>query len=176
MVSLHDFVEEGLSEAWVRLREVTDELTIEQLRWRPQLAQAEGNSAGFLLWHVGRVEDNFIQRFILRGEEVWSRAGWQARFAYETRGIGTGFSAEEAGGVPIPSAEILWSYLDEVRAGTLAYLAGLDWSTIEQKPRAERFPEWSVQTILRQLIAHPNQHLGQIDLIRGLLGLGGGLG
>lgn len=31
-------------------------------------------------------------------------------------------------------------------------------------------------TILRQLIAHPNQHLGQIDLLRGFLGLGGGLG
>ncbi len=175
MATTRDFIEEGLTEAWLRLRETTGDLTQDQLLWRPDLAGTPGNSAGFLLWHIGRVEDNFIQRFILRGEEVWAQ-GWGEKFGYQTRGIGTGFSAAEAGEVPIPSQGVLWDYLDEVRNGTLAYLAGLDWSTLEEKPRADRFPQWSIQTILRQLIAHPNQHLGQIDLLRGLMGLGGGLG
>lgn len=175
MVTTREFVEEGLTEIWGRLRELTGDLTHDQLLWRPDLAGTPGNSAGFLLWHVSRVEDNFIQRFILRGDEGWAQ-GWAEKFGYQTRGIGTGFSAEEAGEVNIPSAEIVWAYLDEVRKSTLAYLAALDWSTLEEKPRADRFPQWSVQTILRQLIAHPNQHLGQIDLLRGLMGLGGGLG
>ncbi len=176
MITTREFVQEGLTEAWGRLREITAGLTQEQLLWRPDLAGSKGNSAGFLLWHCGRAEDNFIQRFIQRGDEVWASGGWEAKFAYQTRGIGTGFTPDEAGEVPIPSADLVWSYLDDVRKGTMSYLATLDWSTIEEKPRADRFPQWSIQTILRQLIAHPNQHLGQIDLLRGLQGLGGGLG
>lgn len=175
-VTLKDFVEESLTNAWANLRSLTADMTHEQLLWRPPLASGPGNSAGFLVWHAGRVEDNFIQRFIQRGEEVWGSGGWEKRFEYQTRGIGTGFSAEEAGAVPIPSAELLWAYMDGVRKGTLAYLDGLDWSTLEEKPRGERFPQWSIQTILRQLAAHPQQHAGQIDLIRGMQGLGGGLG
>ena len=203
-VTLHAFIEEGLGNAWENLRTATRDLSPEQLGWRPPLpigadplAMArrgalsatveyaatggappltQANSVGYLLWHMGRVEDNFIQRFILRGDEVWASGGWQEKFGYETRGIGTGFSPEEAAGVPIPPTEVLWGYLDDVRARTLRYLAGLDWATLQEKPRAERFPQWSIQTILRQLSAHANQHLGEINYLRGLMGLGGALG
>ena len=71
---------------------------------------------------------------------------------------------------------MIWGYLDEVREHTLRYLSALDWATLSEKPRADRFPEWSIQTILRQLSAHANQHLGEINYIRGLQGLPGALG
>jgi len=58
----------------------------------------------------------------------------------------------------------------------MRYLSALDWTTLTEKPRADRFPEWSIQTILRQLIAHSNQHLGDISYLRGLMGLPGALG
>lgn len=172
-VTLREFIEEALANAWGNLREVTKDLTLEQLLWRPR---PDAANVGYLLWHIGRVEDNFIQRFILRGDEVWWGRGWQEKFGYETRGIGTGFTPEETAQVPIPSLEALWGYLDDVREHTLRYLATLDWATLPEKPRADRFPQWSIQTILRQLIAHANQHLGEINYLRGLMGLGGGLG
>src|SRR5262245_26894231 len=106
-VTLRDFIEEGLATVSENLRIATTDLTIEQLRWRPE---SEGNSGGFLLWHVGRVEDNFIQRFILRGDELWASSGWQEKFAFQTRGIGTGFTTEQVGEVPIPSLELVWGY------------------------------------------------------------------
>ncbi len=177
-ITIREFIEEALSDARRRLHDATIDLTPDQLSWQPQRATdpSGANSIGFMLWHIGRVEDNFVQRFIQRADEVWAAGGWQEKLGYETRGIGTGFSPEEAARVPAPSAEVLWGYLDDVRARTLQYLAALDWSTLTDKPRADRFPEWSIQTILRQIIAHSHQHLGQIDYIRGLLGLPGALG
>ncbi len=172
-VTVRDFIEEALATVWDNLHKATIELTQDQLGWRPS---DQANSIGYTLWHVGRVEDNFIQRFILRGDEIWAAKGWQERFGYETRGIGTGFTTEETEEVPIVAAGTLWSYMNEVRDSTLAYISDLDWSTLPQKPREDRFPEWSIQTILRQLIAHSNQHLGEINYIRGLMGLEGALG
>ena len=173
MVTLQEFIEEALANSWENLHRATDDLNLEQLVWRPR---PEANPVGYLLWHVGRVEDNFIQRFILRGDEVWWAKGWQERFGYQTRGIGTGFTTEQVDDVPIPSLALVWGYLDEVREHTMRYLSALDWTTLTEKPRADRFPEWSIQTILRQLIAHSNQHLGDISYLRGLMGLPGALG
>ena len=172
-VTLQEFIEEALTTAWDGLHRATEDLTLEQLRLRPS---AGVNSIGFLLWHVSRVEDNFVQRFILRGDEVWSAGGWQEKFGYETRGIGTGFTEEDTEKVVIPAAAVMLGYLDEVNQRTRDYLKGLDWSTLPEKPRGDRFPEWSIQTILRQLIAHSNQHLGEINYVRGLQGIGGVLG
>lgn len=171
-VTLREFIEEGLAYVQDHLRAATSDLTYEQLLWRPE---SQGNSIGFLLWHIGRVEDNFIQRFILRGDELWTANGWQERFAFQTRGIGTGFTLEQAAEVPVPSAELVWGYLDEVRAATLRYLSTLDWATLPVQPRPT-IPQWSIQTILRQLSAHANQHLGEINYLRGLQGLPGALG
>jgi hypothetical protein len=173
MVTLQDFLEDALVSVWGNLHRAVDDLTHEQLLWKPP---PHPNHPGYLLWHVGRVEDNFIQRFIQFGDEVWWAKGWQERFGYETRGIGTGFTREQVEEVPIPDLSLLWGYLDDVREHTLSYLEGLDWNTLELKPREERFPQWSIQTILRQLVAHSNQHLGEINYLRGLMGLPGALG
>ena len=173
VVTLRDFIQESLEKVWEDLHNATDDLTQDQLIWR---ASPRVNSIGFLLWHVGRVEDNFVQRFIQRADEVWAAGGWQEKFGYETRGIGTGFTQEEAEGVATPSLEVIWGYLDEVREHTQRYLSALGWATLPEKPRADRFPQWSIQTILRQLSAHANQHLGEINYVRGLQGLPGALG
>jgi hypothetical protein len=136
MVTLREFIEEALTTALDGLRNATDDLTHEQLLWKPP---PQVNHSGYLLWHVARVEDNFIQRFILFGDEVWWANGWQDRFGYETRGIGTGFTPEQVDEVPIPDLDLLWGYLGDVRQHTLNYLSTLDWSTLPQKPR-EAFP------------------------------------
>ena len=94
-VNLRDFIQESLASVWEDLHNATDDLTHDQLIWR---VSPKVNSIGFLLWHVGRVEDNFVQRFIQRGDEVWSSGGWQEKFGYATRGIGTGFTQEEGCG------------------------------------------------------------------------------
>ena len=173
MVTVRAFIEEGLGNAFETLHSVTDGLTHEQLIWRPT---PQANPIGFILWHVGRVEDNFIGRFILFGDEVWASGGWQERFGYQTRGIGTGFTTEQVAEVPIVPVELVWGYLQEVREHTLQYLEGLDLATLPNKPRAERFPQWSIHTILRQLIAHPNLHAGEMSYLRGLQGLPGAVG
>ena len=49
----------------------------------------------------------------------------------------------------------------------------VDWSDLAIKPRRDQFPQWSIHTILRQLITHSNRHLGQAEYIRGLQGIQG---
>ena len=169
-VTLQYFVEDALELLWSGMHNSAKDLTLEQLRWR---ATPKVNSIGFLIWHITRIEDNFVQRFIGGHDEVWEGGGWQEKFGYKTRGVGTGFSDEETAEVVIPPAEVLLGYLDEVNQQTREYLKVVDWSDLAIKPRGDRFPQWSVHTILRQLITHSNRHLGEAEYIRGLQGIMG---
>ena len=85
--------------------------------------------------------------------------------------MGTGFSDEQTAEVVIPPAPMMLGYLDEVNEETRTYLKALDWSDLTLKPRAERFPQWSIHTILRQFLTHANRHLGEMEYIRGLQGI-----
>jgi len=169
-VTLQYFIEDALELLWGGMHGAIEDLTVEQLRWR---ATPKVNSIGFLIWHITRIEDNFVQRFTQGQPEVWESSGWQQKFGYKTRGVGTGFSDEETAAVIIPPAEVLLGYLDDVNQQTREYLKRLDWSDLTLKPRGDRFPQWSLHTILRQLITHSNRHLGEAEYIRGLQGISG---
>ena len=98
-----------------------DELTDEQLSWKPE---GYSTSISFHLWHLAR-ESDYLKSAILKhypqvgtdfgaGKEIWEKNGLAEKWgfpkeAHET--VGTGLSDEVAATLPIPQKDELLAYL-----------------------------------------------------------------
>ena len=111
--------------------ELTTGLSEGELRERPH---PKANTIAWLVWHIARVEDIGVNRFVVDGRQVLDRGDWIARLKVTRRDVGTGMTDTEVDGF---SAAIdldgLRRYWDAVIDGTLAVvdtLAGEDLETL----------------------------------------------
>ena len=70
----------GLEEYLESLYKALDGLSISELEWQPSL---ESNNIIYLIWHMGRVEDNWINQIIGGNENVWIKNGWNKKFPFD---------------------------------------------------------------------------------------------
>jgi len=164
-LTLNEFIEDALDKERQFLMEAVDDLTSQELSWR---AGPEANPIGWILWHMLRVEDMWIQFFIQERTEIWERDGWNEKFGLPTRDNGFGHTAEQVAGFPALDLSELLKYGEAVRAGTLEYLKGLGPEDYNRVPR-ERRPEMSVGAIFRQIVGEFYQHQGHIAYLKGLV-------
>jgi uncharacterized damage-inducible protein DinB len=174
-MDLKTFVEQTLEECKRRLYRTLQGLTAAEMVWRPG---PEANSIGFIVWHVARVEDRWLQRFAQDDTEVWRRDGWYQRCGLPEGDTGVGYNAEQVANFPMPAVEELQGYFDAVRRETLAYLQRIDAGELDVHPKRIPFPEvsggrglpddFTIGRMFRQLIGEENQHLGQVAYLRGL--------
>ena len=163
-MDLKGFIEDALTQERDGLLEVIDDLTPAELAWRPG---SEANHIGWILWHMFRAEDMWIQFFIQGRNEIWERDGWHERFGLPTRDNGFGHTAEQVAGFPTLDMQELLGYAGAVREQTLEYLRGLGPEDFDAVPR-ERRPETSVGVVFRLLGGEFNQHQGQVAYLKGL--------
>ena len=165
-MQLNDFIADALARESEFLLTALDGLTPDELAWQPA---PDANSTGWMLWHMVRVEDMWIQFFAQFQTEIWERDGWNEKFGLPIRDNGFGHTAEQVANFPrIDLAEFL-QYRTAVRQATLDYLATLSPDDMNTVPR-ERRPEMSLGAIFRQIIGELYQHTGQIAYLRGLQG------
>ena len=164
-MNLNEFIEDALAKEHEFLMEAVQDLTPEELAWRPG---PEANPINWILWHMLRVEDMWIQFFIHNQPEIWERDGWNQKFGLPTRDNGFGHTPEQVAQFPTLDLRELLSYGEAVRAVTLAYLRGLAPEDFEVVPR-ERRPEMSVGAIFRQITGEFYQHQGHISYLKGLM-------
>lgn len=129
------------------------------------------NTIGFIAWHVFRSADNVVLFAFERERTVWMRGGLHEAWALPRVAQGTGMEPAEAADVRFPSAAALADYgravrdelLPRIEAMSDDYIAGVSrvvpWGDI---PRLE--------AIGQTVIVHGNQHLGEIAVVRRLLG------
>jgi hypothetical protein len=169
VLTLNQFIEDTL--AWERqlLLQVVQDLTPEELAWRPGPA---ANPLGWTLWHMLRIEDMWLQFFAQRQLEIWEREGWHQRFDLPTRDNGFGHTPEQVTNFPALDLASLLQYGEAVRAGTLEYLRGLGPEDFQSAPWADRPNMWwhdfQVGAMFRQIIGELYQHLGQMAYLKGL--------
>lgn len=163
-MDLKGFIEDVLTQERAGLLELIDGLTPEELAWRPG---PEANHIGWMLWHMFRAEDMWMQFFIQKRNEIWERDGWHERFGLPTRDNGFGHTAEQVAGFPALDQQELLAYGRAVREQTLEYLRGLAPEDFEVVPR-ERRPDTSVRTVFQLLTAEFHQHQGQVAYLKGL--------
>lgn len=66
-------------------------LTDAQIRQRPHGV----NSIAWLVWHVARVEDAVVNRFVAGRPQVLDEGGWNRRLGVDRRDVGSGMTGEE---------------------------------------------------------------------------------
>ena len=168
------------------LRDVTDA----QMRERPH---PKLNSLAWLFWHLSRVEDIAMNLIIAERAQVLDTGDWAARFNVSRLDAATSMNDEE---VSEFTAQInlseMFAYRQAVGRQTIEIVRALQPdaldAVIDEKvlqrvrdagvlaPNAEWvYKRWMGRpktfTLTHSVLAHSLQHLGQADIIRGLLGL-----
>ncbi len=164
-MNLNEFIEDAFAKESEFLMEAVQDLTPQELAWR---AGPQANPINWILWHMFRVEDMWIQFFIQHRLEIWERDGWHQRFELPTRDNGFDHTPEQVANFPALDLQQLLQYGEVVRAGTLEYLRGLGPEDYDAIPR-ERRPDLSVGAVLRQIVGEFYQHQGHISYLKGLL-------
>lgn len=147
-------------------------MTAEQLNFRPQ----EGGVSGFFsLWHYVRTEDNIINWVTQRKPTVWLDGGYHERLGLPANSQGTGMTTEEANAVRISDVAKWSEYQQKVWAATDAYLGSMSPEEFdERKVTIKPLGEMSLwDGIYGVCLSHGYRHVGEIEYVRGVQGLGG---
>ena len=164
-MDFRDIVEMALEECKRDLYRTLDGLSREELTWQPG---PESNPIGFLVWHIARDEDRWIQHFIMSRPDIWERDGWHERLGLPREGSGYGYTAEQVASFPLPDIKDVVAYFDAVRSETLEYLRSMDASELERCPMPEERPGYTVGRALSHLVVEESHHMGQVGYLRGL--------
>ena len=161
-------------------RLICEGLSEEQLHWQPD---TNPNHITFAIWHAYRSEDELIHMLLMQKPSVFTRDGWAQRLPVAEPGnppFGTGLSREQIAQVHLP-IETLYEYADAVGAAVKAYAEGMSDEDGEQMiplpfftdvyPMLDSASRAEVLTFFS--IGHTAEHLGEVQYIKGLLGLTG---
>jgi hypothetical protein len=154
------------------LDKAVEGMTAEQLNFRPQ----EGGVSGFFsLWHYVRTEDNIINWVTQHKPTVWLDGGYNEVFGLPANSQGTGMTADEANAVRVTDVPRWHEYQQKVWAATDAYLASMSPAEFdERKVTIKPLGEMSLWNgIYGVCLSHGYRHVGEIEYVRGVQGLGG---
>ena len=155
-------------------------LTEEQLHWQPE---NHTNHMMFAMWHAYRSEDEIIHGLLMQKPSVFMRDGWAERLPVAEPGkppFGTGLNREQIAAVRLNLGELL-QYAKAVSASIQAYADGLSEEDGAEEvplpffapvyPMLDRMSRAEVLSFF--CIGHTAEHLGEVQYIKGLLGLTG---
>lgn len=165
------------------------DLTTDQLLERPG---GVGNSIGWLIWHMARTEDVMVNTGIRGTDQVLVSQGWAEKLGIPDQRIGTGFGDEELEEFArsVNAAE-LESYWRAVNSHTAEWLATVTPEDLDIRPDLEAHLKtvppimgessqgallfWAGRSggflLSSVVISHGYIHLGEMQAIRGRLGV-----
>ncbi len=161
---------------------LTEDLTPEQLRWQPE---DHDTSILFAVWHTYRAADELGHGLAMGGRpSVYASGGWDTRLTVAETGrspFGNGLNREQIGNLSLDVGE-LCSYATAVGDSLIAYLESTPPETLAEEVDIAFFRgiyEGGVdrmsrlETILFFAVGHTAEHLGEVQMVRGLMGLKG---
>lgn len=145
---------------------VVAELDADRLAARPD---PEGNSVGWLTWHLARVQDHHVAE-LLDVDQVYV-GGWAERFGLpaDPGDIGYGHSAEQVAAVRAEGPDVIVGYLDAVMDRTRELLGGLTSDELDRVVDEHWEPPVTLGVRLVSIADDSLQHVGQAAYLRGLL-------
>ena len=152
-----------------------DGLDDDSFNWRPN--EARSLSVAFSAWHYVRTEDNIVGFVIQHQPTVWMKGGYDEKFGLDAKAQGTGMPLAEAQEQTIRPLSDWKAYTSEVWAATDEFVSRLDDSTLQSKTTVKPLGEMTVlDAVSNMCVNHGFRHLGEVEYIRGLLGLGSAAG
>jgi DinB superfamily len=171
-------------------RRMLADLTDEQVR-RPPCPGV--NTLTWLAWHMARVEDIGINRFVSDGEQVFTTGDWDRRLGVARRDLGTGMTPDEvldlSGRIDLPALHAYWDAVEERTVAVVQALCAEDLDTILDATHVHRvFAHDELDTpdalwvrdymegqprgyfLIHLGLTHIYVHWGEAQAIRGLYG------
>lgn len=165
-----DSIKSAMSEYLEELKLKLDGLTDPELRWQAGL---ESNTIIWLVWHMARVEDNWINGVVAGNNTVWDSGGWSVKTAIDVEDNGYGDTLNDVRAVPEVAVVDLIDYFDAVRSAGLSVIDGLGDGDLG-KEFTRRGRSVTLEWILGHVVVEESQHLGQVAFVRGIIrGLNG---
>jgi hypothetical protein len=145
------------------------DLTDEQLHFRPL---DKCNHIAFSLWHLARTEDMVINFLVQKKNPVWNAEGWDKKLGMDPRAQGTGMSEQDAAAVKIKNLQEFLGYVQSTFKATESWLETIKEEEMDQVHDLPVLGKRNLyQVIGGTALIHAAEHLGEIWLIKGLLGL-----
>lgn len=172
MTTEQELLRKSLRSMHVLLDKAVEGMTAEQFNFRP----SEGGVSGFFsLWHYVRTEDNIVNWVVQKAPTVWLNGGYDEAFGLPKNSQGTGMTTGEANAVQVHDVPKWLEYQSKVWAATDSYLAGMspeefDSRRVTIKPLGE-MSLWD--GLYGICLSHGYRHVGEIEYVRGVQGLGG---
>ena len=165
-----DILVDGVTQLGEWMDDALKGLSAEQLNYLP----GEGRcvSIAFNAWHVYRTADNIVNFVMKREQPIWLSQGYVEKMGLPKVEQGTGMGLDDAHNIRIEDGAMLLEYGGKVIEDALGWLKVVPYETLDEvqmiKPLGE-MPKWRVA---RQVImTHGFMHLGEINSLRGQLGL-----
>ena len=166
MTDFRDAIKSGLTEFLDGLKKAVNGLTPAELRWQPTLAS---NPIAWIVWHMARVEDRWVNRVLSGGVELWISEGWHKKFGMTEEAHGYGETMEQVRAMPDLAMFELLAYFDAVRKSTLAHLERMTPEQLAATYPHSRRKGITGAWILGHILVEESQHLGQVAFIRGMI-------
>ena len=155
-------------------------LTPEQLAWQPD---GHDTSIQFAIWHAYRAEDELLHGLVMGRPSVFASGGWAERLPVPATGMtpfGNGMTREQIGGLRLDMAAVL-AYAKAVGESVAAYLHELPDPNAAVDVLLPFFAQvdpmiasmTKAETIAFFSIGHVSEHLGEVQFLKGMLGMKG---
>ncbi len=129
------------------------------------------NTIGFIAWHVLRSADNVVLFAFARERTVWMRQGLHEAWGLPRVEQGTGMDEAAAAAVRFPGGAALADYGRAVREEVTLRIEAMSDDHLIGVARVVPWGEVPrLEAIGQTIIAHGSQHLGEVAVVRRLLG------
>lgn len=168
-----------------------DNIPAELMRQRPH---PRVNSIAWIMWHLTRVEDAGLNRFVVDGTQVLDEGRWMQRINIPWRHNGNEMTLAEVDELSQRvDLQALRDYSNAVQARTRQIMGQLDPNSLDAIMEADRlrvilvdeglahsqaegllqnYLGWTKGKCLMNFgLTHPFQHVGEIEVIASLLGM-----
>ena len=167
----HDVLLELFGRVPDLLHDVLHDLDHDLLLRQPQVDGGHpGNSIGWIVWHIGRMEDSQIAA-IAGSPEVFVSGGWKKRLGtpYQASTHGYGLSAADVARFSVTSSDELGAYYDAVHRRTVEVLHSFDAAGLHTVVDDRWTPPVTAWVRLVSIVDDAAQHAGQAAYLKGLL-------
>ena len=133
-------------------------------------ANDQTNSISWLLWHMNRVVDRFVNDRFQDKPQIWVSDGWHEKFGMPANpdDNGRGWTIEQVAAWQPPPKDVMVGYFDAVKANALDYLNALSGPDLERQVPFPAPPSTvPLAEALGVLVFDNIVHGGQIAYLKG---------
>ncbi|MBO1269818.1 mycothiol transferase [Arthrobacter cavernae] len=166
-MEFNDLLIDAYGRAQERVHAILEDLAPGQLAMRPG---GGGNSIGWLIWHLARIQDDHIAD-VAGTEQLWTAEGWAGKLGLplDVADTGYGHSSTQVDLVRVSSAGLLRGYFDAVHEGTVRYLRGLGEADLDRIVDTRWNPPVTLGVRLVSVVDDCLEHCGQAAYVKGML-------